>query len=49
MKQTLRRNTLMLVLLSTLTACGGGGGSDPQPNNDARNWDSMVWDQDNWS
>lgn len=38
----------ILFVLVTLAACGGGGGAGapPPPSNQ---WDSMVWDQGNWS
>ncbi|MFC1771756.1 hypothetical protein ACFL3A_00205 [Pseudomonadota bacterium] len=42
---------VVLIALATLTVgCGGGGGSSsnnaPATSSD---WDSLVWDQDNWS
>ena len=45
--------SLMVFLLSlfVLAACGGGGDDPPpqQPPQGSSNWDTMVWDQDNWS
>ncbi len=34
-----------LLLSLLLSACGGGGGG----NSGSSNWDSMVWDQDDWA
>lgn len=42
--------TILLLSFSVLAACGGGG-DDPvpqQPPQGSSNWDTMVWDQDNW-
>jgi len=36
----------LFVVLFGLSACGGGDASAPQDSSD---WDTMVWDQDNWS
>jgi hypothetical protein len=38
--------TLLLLGLAACTSGGGGGGSGSQS---ATDWDSMKWDQDNWS
>lgn len=39
--------TFVVFMLALLGACGGNGdNNDNQQNN---NWDSMTWDQDNWS
>ena len=40
---------LLILTIVLLAGCGGGGGgSDPDPVGSS-NWDSMKWDQDNWS
>lgn len=48
--------TMLLLLLALLLgACsgGGGGGSEATPPESLSqansNWDSLVWDQDNWN
>lgn len=41
---------LLVFSLTVLISCGGGGGgggSSSNQNQDS-NWDTMVWDQDNW-
>ena len=44
------RTFLFLAVVVLMTGCGGGGGSDdPAPPAGSSNWDSMTWDQDNWS
>ena len=45
-KQLIASLTLIAALL--LSACGGGGGDSTTPTNNS-NWDSLVWDQDNWA
>ena len=40
---------LFLAVVTLLTGCGGGGGSDDPAPTGSSNWDSMTWDQDNWS
>lgn len=52
MKNTkLNRLTFMLVIIGFLASCGGGG-ADPEPpspvDTSSSDWDSMVWDQDDW-
>lgn len=46
-------NTIFVVaLILSLTGCGGGGGGGappPPPTSGSSNWDTLVWDQDNWS
>jgi hypothetical protein len=40
-----------VVLMLGLTGCGGGGGgggAPPPAPSGSSNWDTMVWDQDNW-
>lgn len=44
----------LLLLVIGLSACGGGDGGTPAPEppaptNTNSNWDSLVWDQDNWN
>ena len=38
-----------LVLLTACGGGGGGGGETPPPPQGSGNWDTMAWDQDNWS
>ncbi len=38
----------LTLLALSLTACGGGGDSTPAPTGSSE-WDTMVWDQDDWS
>jgi len=42
--------TIVAIFMSIVTSCGGGGSSPPVdpivPAN--TDWDSIVWDQDNW-
>ena len=44
----------LLFMALAITACGGGGGgggdggTTPPPAGSS-DWDTMVWDQDNWS
>ncbi len=43
---------LSLTLAVLATACGGGGGGGGGSNSapaGSSNWDTMVWDQDNWA
>ena len=42
---------LCAVLLAclSLSACGGGGSSGSTPPTNNSNWDSLVWDKDNWA
>lgn len=49
MKPLIKYFGLLLLGLSFLSACGGGGGDAPPPQQGSSEWDSMVWDQDNWS
>ena len=50
MNTVIKALTILLLSVSVLAACGGGGsdGGTPQPPTGSSNWDSMVWDQDNW-
>lgn len=45
---TLRRVVWVAWLVMALTACGGGGGSNPGPPANNSNWDTLVWDQNQW-
>ncbi len=42
------RAIMLAAMLALITACGGGNNPPPPPDN-SNNWDSMVWDQNNWS
>ncbi len=50
--KTLRLISLVAVILFALVTIlgkgGGGGDAPPQPPDESSNWDTMVWDQDNW-
>jgi hypothetical protein len=50
--KTLRLISLVAVILFALVTIlgkgGGGGDASPQPPDESSNWDTMVWDQDNW-
>ncbi|GMQ87838.1 MAG: hypothetical protein BMS9Abin08_1048 [Gammaproteobacteria bacterium] len=51
MNQLIRVKLLLPVALAILIAgCGGGGGggNNNNPPAGSSNWDTMVWDQDNW-
>jgi len=52
MKKIRRYALLLFMGLLFITACGGGGGggggATPPPTGSS-DWDSMVWDQDNWN
>ena len=40
---------LTITLIGILTSCGGG--TDPEPplvDTSSSDWDSMVWEQDDW-
>jgi len=45
---------MLSLCLILLVSCGGGGASNSARTNQppaptaSSNWDSMVWDQDNW-
>ncbi len=43
----------VLSLLLLLPACGGGGGSnaggESPPPGGSSEWDTMIWDQDDWA
>lgn len=39
---------LLVFSLTVLIGCGGGGGGSSSNQNQSGNWDTMVWDQDNW-
>ena len=38
--------SFLFFILLNLSACGGGGGAPPPES--SSDWDTMVWDQDNW-
>lgn len=38
----------ILLFLVAVTGCGGNGGGGSASNGDGSDWDTMVWDQDNW-
>ena len=40
--------SMLLLTLLGLSACGGGGDTPP-PQQGSNDWDTMVWDQDDWS
>jgi hypothetical protein len=46
------RLTLLVAIalfgLVTILGKGGGGEAPPEPPGGSSNWDTMVWDQDNW-
>jgi hypothetical protein len=49
--KTLRLTLLVAVVLFglvTILGKGGGGEAPPEPPGGSSNWDTMVWDQDNW-
>ena len=49
--KTLRLISLVAVILFALVTIlgkGGGGEAPPSPPDESSNWDTMVWDQDNW-
>ena len=53
MKKTILITWLgVLLTAAVLTGCGGGGGggtgTTPAPSGSS-DWDTLVWDQDNWS
>jgi hypothetical protein len=54
MKNTkLNKLAFILTIIGFLSSCGGGGGGpDPEPpppvDTSSSDWDSMVWDQDDW-
>ena len=49
--RNLSKLTFIFIIISLLSSCGGGG-TDPEPpppvDTSSSDWDSMVWDQDNW-
>jgi hypothetical protein len=48
--KTLRRVVLVACLAMVLAACGDGGGSggSNNPAADNANWDTLVWDRNQW-
>jgi hypothetical protein len=49
--KTLRLTLLVAVVLFglvTILGKGGGGEAPPSPPDESSNWDTMVWDQDDW-
>jgi len=53
MRQLISSKFLLLVALAFLTAgCGSGGGGDGDSGNGvtpSSEWDTMIWDQGQWS
>jgi hypothetical protein len=50
MKTRYIRAWLAVVLALLLVSCsGGGGGSSGGTGTPSGNWDTMLWDQGNWS
>ena len=49
MKTKLARLLLVSWICLVLFGCGGGGGSSDSASAPSNNWDSLVWDQGNWS
>lgn len=49
MKTIFKLLAMLFICLSVLSACGGGGGDAPPPQQGSSDWDTMVWDQDDWS
>lgn len=51
MSRFISSKIVLLFALAALTAgCGSGGGGDGGTTAPASSeWDSMIWDQDNWS
>jgi len=47
----LNKLAFFLIIISFIASCGGGGGggggTDPVDTSSS-DWDSMVWDQDDW-
>lgn len=40
---------VLVALAALTTACGGSGGGGNNNTTPSSNWDSLVWDQGNWS
>jgi len=49
LKRTVGVLLLLSIVLLFLTACGGGGGSGGSTPTGSQDWDTMVWDNDNWA
>ena len=52
MKNTKINRLAFIIIIGFLASCGGGGDSEPEPPPPppvgSSDWDSMVWDQDDW-
>lgn len=49
--KALRRVVWVACLALALVACSGGGnggGSNANPSAEDANWDTLIWDQNNW-
>jgi hypothetical protein len=46
--KTIRRVVLVACLAMVLTACGNGGGGGGNRSADNANWDTLIWDQNQW-
>lgn len=49
-QKKLNRLTFVLFIIGFLSSCGGGGsdGGTTLEDTSTSEWDSMVWDQDDW-
>jgi hypothetical protein len=50
MSTLIKFRAILALLLLALSACGGGGGSGSGDDTPAANtdWDSLIWNEDNW-
>ena len=53
MSRLITPRVFLLIVLSAFTAgCGSGGGggdSSSTPTPSSSDWDSLIWDQDDWA
>ena len=52
-QSSLYKLTFIFIIISLLSSCSGGGNegattSPPPVDTSSSDWDSMVWDQDDW-